>query len=84
MNETKPVHSVRYGVIQLAVWKNESANGPFYNVTMTRRYRDGETWHDSTSFGESELPTLAKAILDAHSAIQLLPRDPILKEPSLP
>lgn len=72
----KPVHSIRYGAIQLAVWKNESANGPFYTVTMLRRYRDGETWHDSSSFGESDLPILAKALLDAHSAIQTLPKDP--------
>lgn len=76
MAETKPVHSIRYGSVQVAVWKNESANGLFYNVTMTRRYRDGETWHDSNSFGEFELPTLAKAILDAHSAIQSLPKEP--------
>lgn len=84
MNDIKPVHSLRYGNIQLAVWRNESANGPFYNVTMNRRYRDGETWHDSTSFGESDLPVLAKAILDAHSAIQQLPRGSAQKEIDLP
>ena len=77
MTDTKPVHSIRYGSVQVAVWRNESANGPFYNVTMLRRYRDGETWRDTGSFGELDLPILAKAILDAHSAIQGLPRDPM-------
>ena len=75
MTETKPVHSIRYGNVQVAVRRNESAAGPFYNVTMTRRYREGDSWHDSSSVGESDLPTLAKAILDAHSAIQALPRE---------
>lgn len=77
MTESKPVHSIRYGAIQVAVWRNESATGPFYNVTMTRRYRAEDAWRDSASFGESDLPTLAKALLDAHSAIQLLPREPL-------
>ncbi len=74
MAETRPIHSIRYGNVQIAVWKNESATGPFYNVTMSRRYREGENWLDSGSFGESDLPLLAKAILDAHSAIQTLPK----------
>ena len=77
MNENKkPVHSIRYGLIQIAVWKNESANGPFYTATMSRRYKDGEEWRDASSYSESDLPTLAKAILDAHSAIQALTKEP--------
>jgi len=42
---------------------------------MSRRYRDGENWHDSNSFSEYDLPVLAKAILDAHSAIQTLAKE---------
>jgi hypothetical protein len=47
MNENKkPVHSIRYGAIQIAVWRNESANGPFYTTSMSRRYKDGDAWGD--------------------------------------
>ncbi|MFT3784918.1 MAG: hypothetical protein QM770_01970 [Tepidisphaeraceae bacterium] len=65
-----PVHAIRYRNLKVAVWKNESSNGPFYSVTATRSYQDErEDWHDVTSFNFDDLPLLAKALNDAHSWI---------------
>ena len=66
----KPVHTIRYGAVEAAIWKNDGEAGAFYNVTLRRGWRDEQgTWHDSTSFNFKDLPNLAKAITDSHSWI---------------
>lgn len=69
-SDNRPVHEIRHRNIRATIWKNETAKGPMYNVTVSRSYRDdaGE-WHDSNSFGFGDLMNLAKALYDAHSAI---------------
>lgn len=68
--DNRPVHEIRHRNIRATIWKNDTAKGPMYNVTVSRSYRDdaGE-WHDTASFGFSDLMNLAKALYDAHSAI---------------
>src|SRR5438552_6475659 len=66
----RPVHEVRNRNIRATIWKNETTKGPMYNVTVSRSYRDDKgEWHQSDSFGFSDLMNLAKALYDAHSAI---------------
>jgi len=47
----KPVHTVRHRSIKATIWKNETSNGPMYNVTVVRSYRDdnGE-WEFNTDW----------------------------------
>ena len=66
----KPAHTARYGALKCTIWMNDSRNGPFYSTVITRSYKDGEDWRESPSFGQEDLPTLAKAALDAHSWIR--------------
>jgi hypothetical protein len=68
--DNRPVHEIRHRNIRATIWKNQTEKGAMYNVTVSRSYRDdsGE-WHDSNSFGFSDLMNLAKALYDAHSAI---------------
>ncbi|MFO0849881.1 MAG: hypothetical protein U0871_15200 [Gemmataceae bacterium] len=57
----KPVHEVRLGRIRVAVWLNDTENGPRYNVQITRLYKDkNDKWQDSASFGRDDLPLVAK------------------------
>src|SRR5690348_12075810 len=69
----RPVHSVRYGAIRGAVWRNVVDNGnasrPMYNVTISRSYRDGDEWKESSSFGYEDLLVAAKILDDCHSFI---------------
>ena len=44
-------------------------NGTWYNVTLSRSYRDGEEWKSSSSFGRDELLTVAKVADMANSWI---------------
>ena len=40
-NKTQPIKTLRAGRIQAAIWENHSDKGPFYNVTVSRSYKDG-------------------------------------------
>jgi hypothetical protein len=65
----RPVHEVRMGRIRAAIWENETQNGTRHNVTLTRLYKDGDDWKDSTSFGRDDLPLVSKVADMAHSWI---------------
>lgn len=65
----RPVHEIRLGRIRAAIWANQNDNGTWYNVTLSRSYKDGEDWRSSSSFGRDELLTLAKVADLANSWI---------------
>jgi len=67
--KTKPVHEIRLGRIRAAVWENETQNGTRHNVTVSRLYKDGDQWKDSTSFGREDLPVVCKVLDMAHTWI---------------
>ena len=67
--KTRPVFEVRLGRIRAAIWENETQNGTRHNVTVSRLYKDGDNWKDSTSFGRDDLPLLAKVADLTHSWI---------------
>lgn len=70
----RPVHTIRYGALRAAIWRNVVDNGnasrPMYGVTFSRSYKDGDgNWKDSISFGVDDLLLVAKAADEAHSWI---------------
>ena len=69
----KPVHTVRHRSIKATIWKNETSNGPMYNVTISRSYRDeNEEWKDSHSIGYDDLMNVAALMYEAHAYISAL------------
>ena len=67
--KVRPVREIRLGRIRAAIWENETQNGTRHNVTLSRLYKDGDEWKDSTSFGRDDLPLVAKVADQAHSWI---------------
>ena len=66
----RPVHEVRLGAIKAAVWANDGAQGVFYNVTLSRVYKDRQgSWQSATTFGRDDLLVLAKVADRAHTWI---------------
>lgn len=65
----KPVHTIKLGRIEVAVWANQGQKGTFHNVTVSRSYKDGEEWKQSDSLGRDDLPLVCKAIDQAHTWI---------------
>lgn len=67
--KTKPVHEIRLGRIRAAIWENETQNGTRHNVTVSRLYKDGDNWKDSSSFGRDDLPLVGKVLNRCHDWI---------------
>ena len=67
--KARPVHEVRMGRVKAAIWENDTQNGMRHNVTVSRLYKDGEQWKDSTSFGRDDLPLVSKVVDLAHTWI---------------
>lgn len=65
----RPAHEVRLGRIKATIWANPADNGTWYNVTLSRTYKDGEEWKSSGSFGRDDLLTVAKVADLANSWI---------------
>ena len=71
MNKTNkpPIHKIRFGTIKAAIWENETKVGVRHSVTITRLYKDGDNWEETTSLGRDDLLIAAKAIDQAHTWI---------------
>ena|ERR1700683_1515494 len=65
----RPIHTIRHRSIKASIWRNDTAKGPVFNVTVVRGFRDGDAWKDSHSFGYDDLPIVAKLLNDCHSFI---------------
>ena len=62
-NNNRPVHTVRIGLNSIAIFKNVTQSGrTIYNAQPERRYRDGEDWKSSRSFGLDDLCVQAELI----------------------
>jgi len=57
----RPAHEIRLGRIKATIWANQNDNGTWFNVVLSRNYKDGDEWKSSASFGRDELLTVAKA-----------------------
>ena len=68
-NKPQPVKTLRGGRIQVAIWENHSDKGPFYNATVSRSYKEGDSWKSSDSFGRDDLLVLAQLLGAAYTFI---------------
>ena len=62
-----PVHEVRIGRIKAVVWPVDG--GRFLSTTISRIYKDGATWKESSSFGRDDLLLVAKVADMTHTWI---------------
>jgi hypothetical protein len=70
MTKAKPAHKLRSGALTVTIWKNDGDKGPWYSVTPSRSFKQGDDWKESDSYGYDDLLPLAKLIDQAHSWIQ--------------
>lgn len=68
-SKSRPAHEIRFGSVKVVIWKNQTANGHMYNVTVARIYKDNGEWKESSGFGVDDLLVLAKALNDAFAWI---------------
>jgi len=66
----KPIEVLRDGRLRAAIWKVEARN-VFYNVTVTRSFRDKEgNWQDRPNFNHSELPRVIALLKEAKALVE--------------
>jgi hypothetical protein len=63
----KPVKEVRIGHVKAAVWSHKSETGTRYSVTLSRIWKDGDTWKSTDGFGRDDLLILAKVADQTHT-----------------
>ena len=66
----RPIHEIKLGRIRASIWTNETDRGDvWFNVSITRVFRDGADWKTTTSFGRDDLPMVVKAAEMAYAWI---------------
>ncbi len=66
----QPVHRIRVSGVQASIWENRGETGPWYNVTLSRSYKDAnDEWKSADSFSGDDLLVVAKVADEAHSWI---------------
>lgn len=66
----KPAAKLRDSYLEAAIWRNEGEKGDFYAVTLSRSYKDGDTWKDTPSLNSGDLLAAAHLLTRAHDAIR--------------
>lgn len=66
---TAPCLELRYGLIKVRVWRRHSKRGPRYRIAISRLFRNGDAWQESSRFGRDDLPVMKLALAKAHEWI---------------
>lgn len=66
----KPVDRFHEGSIHVSIWEKTGAKGLFRTASFQLRYRDGEEWRTSNSYGLTDLENMEKAAREAHARIE--------------
>ena len=68
----KPIFSRRLNKVEVAIWRNESEEAVWHNVTLQRTYRDekGEI-QNTTNYRMDDLPALAFLAVKAYDQMAL-------------
>lgn len=69
MANNKPAATFRIGYIKCNVWKNKNGDNTFFNVNITRTYKDGDEYKDGDSFGHADLLNAAECLRKAEAWI---------------
>ena len=62
----KPAAKLRDGAIVATLWKKEGEHGVFFNTTIARTYKDGDTFKEANSFSGSELLRVSRLAAKAY------------------
>lgn len=55
----QPAHKVRIGLVTATIWLNDEK---FYNVVLSRSYKDGDDWSDTDQLSHHDLLNAAKVL----------------------
>ncbi len=71
---SKPVKVIRIGYVSGSIFLNEidteGGRRTIRNVNLQRRYKDGDEWKSSTSFGLADLPNAIRVLQLAQQFVE--------------
>ena len=63
MGKNKPTHEIKLGAIRATIWENATEDrDSWFNVSLSRRYRSGEEWKETSTFRRDDLPVAMMAL----------------------
>lgn len=62
-----PTHEIRRGLIKVRIWQKHTRGRLRHTITVTRLYRNGDLWKESTRFGRDDLAVIRLALDVAHT-----------------
>ena len=66
----QPAHKIRYGVLQVTIWRNSNDKGTWYSAVPTRSYKKGDdAWAETDSLGEDDMLIMAELLRQAFAWI---------------
>ena len=71
--QRRPVDTAKVGNIEIAIWRNQGANGFFHTASAPSiRYKDEKSgdWKEGASYGAIDLLALAEAAREASMKIR--------------
>ena len=66
---SKPVFELRHGLIKVRVWRKRTKLMLRHTVTVTRLFRNGDVWKESSRFGRDDIPLVRLLLDEAHTWI---------------
>ncbi len=62
---SQPAAKFRIGYVTVTVWKN----GDFFNVVLSKSYKDGDEWKDTDQLGHGDIMNSIQALKRAEQFI---------------
>lgn len=63
MGKKEPANEIEIGRIRVTIWPNETEDRRvWFNAVISRRYKSGEVWKETTSLKHDDLLNAMKAI----------------------
>ena len=70
MGKKQPAHEIKLGKIRVTIWANETEDHDVgFNAVVTRLYKHGDTWKETTTLKHDDLPIAMKGIDMAYTWI---------------
>lgn len=63
----KAVHEIRRGLIKVRIWRKRTRSGLRHTLAVTRLFRNGDVWKESSRFGRDDIPLLRLLLDEAHT-----------------
>ena len=71
----KPTHEIRHGLLRVRIYRRNTRDGIRHDVTLHRRFRNGDLWQGSQRFGRDDIPVVRYLLDQAHEWI-LVQKEP--------